>query len=153
MMICTNTMHKVADQVANRISVPLIHIADATAEKIVADGVSRVGLLGTGFTMEEDFYRGRLTDRFNLQVLIPDQADRNIVHDIIFQELCLGRIREESRKEYRRIARGLMEQGAEAVILGCTEISLLLHPEDTELPLYDTTAIHARKAVQAIIGK
>lgn len=150
MMICTNTMHKVADQVTDRISVPLIHIADATAEKIVEDGVSRVGLLGTGFTMEEDFYRGRLTDQFGLQVLIPEQTDRTIVHDVIFRELCLGSIREESRKKYQRITRSLEEQGAEAVILGCTEISLLLRPEDTDLPLYDTTAIHAEKAVQLI---
>jgi aspartate racemase len=149
-MICTNTMHKVADQVAARVSIPMIHIADATAEKIVEEGVSRVGLLGTGFTMEEEFYRGRLTNLFDLQVLIPGKADRDIVHDIIYRELCLGRIKEHSRRQYQRIARSLAEQGAEAVILGCTEISLLLHPEDIELTLYDTTAIHAEKAVQLI---
>lgn len=152
MIICTNTMHKVADQVSASVSVPLIHIADATGERIIEDGVSSVGLLGTGFTMEQDFYRGRLEKLFGLQVLIPGKTDRGIVHDVIYQELCLGRIREESRKQYRRITQGLQEQGAEAVILGCTEISLLLRPEDAELPLYDTTAIHAEKAVQLIMA-
>ena len=149
-IICTNTMHKVADQVSARISVPLIHIADATAEIIVADEVRKVGLLGTNFTMQEDFYRGRLENLFGLQVLVPGQVERSTVHDIIYNELCLGRVKEESRRQYQSIVRSLAEQGAEAVILGCTEISLLLRPEDTDLPLYDTTAIHAEKAVQVI---
>lgn len=153
MMICTNTMHKVADQVASSICIPLLHIADATAERIVKDGVKTVGLLGTSFTMEQEFYRGRLESRYGLQVVIPEETDRKIVHDVIFNELCLGQIQEKSRLEYRRIAEDLSQRGAEAIILGCTEISLLLRSKDTGLKLYDTTALHAERGVREIVAE
>lgn len=152
MMICTNTMHKVADQVQECISVPLLHIADATAEKVKEDGITTVGLLGTAFTMEQDFYRRRLERTYGLEVLIPQKDDRRTVHDIIYQELCQGQLRPESRTIYRDIVAGLGDRGAEAVILGCTEISLLLRPDDTRLSLYDTTALHADRAVTFITG-
>ena len=148
LLICTNTMHKVADQVAASIRVPLLHIADATAECIVADGLKTVGLLGTRFTMEEDFYRQRLERRYGLKVLVPNEADRRIVHDVIFTELCLGRIVEKSRAEYKRIAENLARHGAEAIILGCTEISLLLRSEDTGVVLYDTAALHVQRGIR-----
>lgn len=148
LLICTNTMHKVADQVAASIRVPLLHIADATAECIVADGLTTVGLLGTRFTMEEDFYRQRLENRYGLTVLVPNEADREIVHEVIFSELCLGRIVEKSRAEYRRIAEHLAGRGAEAIILGCTEISLLLRSEDTGIVLYDTAALHVQRGIR-----
>ncbi len=147
LLICTNTMHKLAPEIAAAVDIPLIHIADATAEVLIRDGVERVGLLGTAFTMEEEFYRGRLGERFGLDVMVPDEADRNRVHDIIFNELCRGVIRPESRKMYLRIVADLGAAGAQAVILGCTEIGLLIRQADTPVPLYDTTAIHAAAAV------
>jgi aspartate racemase len=152
LMICTNTMHKVVDQVEGYISIPLLHIADATGEKIVEDKLRTVGLLGTRFTMEEPFYKGRLEQAYGLRVLVPNAADRAIIDHIIFQELCLGIIREGSRTEYQRIARNLAEQGAEAVILGCTEISLLIRREDTDLFFYDTTAIHSYRGVKEMLS-
>ena len=152
LMICTNTMHKVVDQVKGYISIPLLHIADATGEKIVEDKLSSVGLLGTRFTMEEPFYKGRLAQAYGLRVLVPNGADRAIIDHIIFQELCLGIITEESRAQYQRIVRSLAKQGAEAVVLGCTEISLLLRPEDTNLLLYDTTAIHSFRGVKEMLS-
>ncbi len=148
LLICTNTMHKVADQVAASIRVPLLHIADATAECIVADGLKTVGLLGTRFTMEEDFYRQRLEKRYGLKVLVPDEADRGIVHEVIFSELCLGKIVGKSRAEYKRIAENLARRGAEAIILGCTEIALLLRSEDTGILLYDTAALHVQRGIR-----
>ncbi|MCG8684543.1 MAG: aspartate/glutamate racemase family protein [Desulfobacterales bacterium] len=151
LLICTNTMHCVAPQVQEAIDIPLLHIADATAEKIKAKGMKTVGLLGTAFTMEQDFYKGRLTDAYGLNVIVPDEADRKIVHDVIYKELCLGMIKDDSRKEYLRIIDDLAEQGVEAVILGCTEIGLLVKETDTSVPLLDTTAIHAQKAVEAAI--
>ena len=151
MMICTNTMHKVADQVAASIGVPLLHIADATADRIVEDRVQTVGLLGTSFTMEQSFYRGRLEDRYGLQVIIPEESERKIVHEVIFSELCFGEIVEKSRTSYLSIAENLARRGAEAIILGCTEISLLLRAQDTDLRLYDTTALHAERAVREIV--
>ena len=153
LMICTNTMHKVAEQVASSVQVPLLHIADATAERIVQDGLKTIGLLGTSFTMEEQFYRSRLEDAHGLEVLIPEADDRKIVHEVIFNELCLGHIVEESRTRYIQIAEDLARRGAEAIILGCTEISLLLRPQDTDLRLYDTTAIHAERGVGEIVNK
>jgi aspartate racemase len=153
LLICTNTMHKVADQVAVSIQIPLLHIADATAERIVADGLKTVGLLGTRFTMEEAFYRGRLENTYGLNVLVPGEAERNLVHDVIFTELCLGHIVESSRAAYLRIAEDLAERGAEAVILGCTEISLLLRREDTALTLYDTTALHVQRAIREVAAE
>ncbi|MDT8419218.1 MAG: aspartate/glutamate racemase family protein [Desulfuromonadales bacterium] len=147
-LICTNTMHKVATEVAQSIKIPLLHIADATAEVLVKDGIKRVGLLGTAFTMEQAFYKGRLAEKYGLEVLIPGDADRKLVHDIIYNELCLGKIKDSSRKEYLRIVNELARSGAEAVILGCTEIGMLMNQEHTHVPLYDTTAIHAAKAVE-----
>ena len=146
LVLCTNTMHKVAPQIENAVPLPLLHIADPTAESIQAAGHRRVGLLATRFTMEDDFYRGRLQDRHGLDVMVPSDGDRAIVHRVIYEELCRGRIREESRAEYRRIMRRLVEEGAEAVILGCTEIGLLVGPGDASVPLFDTTQIHAEAA-------
>lgn len=147
LLICTNTMHKVAPQVEAAIQIPLLHIADATAEVLLAQGVERVGLLGTAFTMEQDFYKGRLTEQFGLQVLVPNQVDRALVHQVIYQELCVGQIELSSKAEYLRIIDQLAAEGAQAVILGCTEIGLLVQQGDTQVPLLDTTVIHAEKAV------
>ncbi len=147
-VLCTNTMHKVAPAIERAVRIPLLHIADPTAEEIRLAGHSRIGLLGTRFTMEEAFYRDRLRERHGLQVLVPDPADREIVHRAIYEELCLGQVRPESRAEYRRIIAALVAQGAEAVILGCTEISLLIGQADATVPLFDTTVIHARKAAE-----
>lgn len=146
-LICTNTMHKVAPQVAESVSIPLLHIADATAAAIKAQGLSRVGLLGTGFTMEQDFYKGRLREQHGLDVLIPNEVDRALVHRVIYEELCLGRIEPDSKAEYLRVIAQLAEQGAEAVILGCTEIGLLVQQADSSLPLFDTCELHACSAV------
>ncbi|MBS4726245.1 aspartate/glutamate racemase family protein [Aeromonas veronii] len=147
LLIGTNTMHKVAPEIEAAIDIPLLHIADATAAKLRADGITRVGLLGTRFTMEQDFYKGRLQERFGLAVLVPDDAERERVHRIIYDELCLGEIRASSRAEYLAIIAGLAAAGAEAVILGCTEIALLVGDARAAVPLYDTTAIHAEAAV------
>ena len=147
LLIGTNTMHKVAPEIEAAIDIPLLHIADATAAKLQADGVTRVGLLGTRFTMEQDFYKGRLQEKFGLEVLVPDEAGRERVHRIIYDELCLGEIRASSRAKYLAIIAGLAAAGAEAVILGCTEIALLVGDARAAVPLYDTTAIHAEAAV------
>ena len=148
LLICTNTMHKVAPQIEKSISIPLLHIADATAEVLVQEGIKTVGLLGTAFTMEQDFYKGRLSENYGLNVLVPENEDRKAVHRIIYQELCLGKIESNSKAEYLRIIDSLSNQGAEAVILGCTEIGMLVNQEDTEVRLLDTTEIHAEKAVE-----
>jgi aspartate racemase len=147
LLICTNTMHKVAPQVAEAIQIPLVHIADATAEVLQKDGVQTVGLLGTAFTMEEDFYKRRLSEQFGLNVIVPEEADRALVHQVIYEELCLGVVDVGSRAKYLNIIDQLVERGAEAVILGCTEIAMLVKPEHTKVKLFDTTAIHAEKAV------
>jgi len=147
LVICTNTMHKVATEIEQGIAIPLLHIADATAEEIKAAGVKTVGLLGTRFTMEHAFYRGRLEQIHDLEVVVPDEAGRDTVHRIIYEELCLGSVRDDSRAAYRRIIEDLVARGAEAIILGCTEISMLVRPEDSPVPVFDTTEIHARKAV------
>ena len=141
-------MHKVAPQIAQAINIPLLHIADATAEVLVKKGIKTVGLLGTAFTMEQDFYKGRLKEHYGLNVLTPDDADRKIVHDVIYQELCLGKSTAASKAEYLRIIASLAASGAEAVILGCTEIGMLVAQTDTEIPLLDTTYIHAQKAIE-----
>ncbi|MDE8651743.1 aspartate/glutamate racemase family protein [Novosphingobium album (ex Liu et al. 2023)] len=151
-VICTNTMHRMADAVQAAIAIPLLHIADTVAEPIVAAGMGKVGLLGTAFTMEQDFYRGRLRDRFGLDVLVPEAADRATVHRIIYDELVAGVVTEQSRAEYRAIIARLVERGAEAIILGCTEIMLLLRPEDSAVPLFDTTRLHAEAAVAAALA-
>jgi aspartate racemase len=146
LLICTNTMHKVADQVADAIGIPLLHIADATAARVKASGIRTIGLLGTRFTMEQQFYTGRLEEN-GLTVLVPDAEDRAFVHGTIYEELCLGRVNPESRREFLRIIDALRENGAEAVIEGCTEIGLLVGQEHTQVPLFDTTRIHACEAV------
>ncbi len=148
LLICTNTMHKVADDVEQAISIPLIHIADATGATLVQQNVAKVGLLGTGFTMDQPFYKERLSNRYDLEVLVPNEQDRSLVHQVIYDELCLGQIHQASRTEYLRIINDLSSAGAEAVILGCTEIALLVDQKDTPVPLYDTTRIHAEKAVE-----
>ena len=147
LLICTNTMHKVAEEIDGAISIPLIHIADATGEALKQAGVKRVGLLGTAFTMEQDFYKGRLSERHDLEVLVPKAEDRALIHRVIFQELCVGITTNASKAEYLRIIEALKEQGAEAVILGCTEIGMLVTQADTDTPLFDTTEIHANAAV------
>lgn len=146
-VICTNTMHRMAEQVQNSVCIPLLHIADATAEQICRQKLRKVGLLGTEFTMKQDFYKGRLTDKYGLQVLIPNDQDCQTVHKIIYNELVSGIIREESRQQYRQIIQHLVDAGAEAIILGCTEIMLLVSEADSPVPVFDTTAIHATAAV------
>jgi aspartate racemase len=148
LVLCTNTMHKVAPQLEAAVGIPLLHIADATATRVRAAGVARVGLLGTRFTMEEDFYRGRLERGHGLEVLVPARGQRETVHRVIYEELCRGSVRDESRLEYQRIVGDLVGQGAEGVILGCTEIGLLLGPRDAEVPLFDTAQIHAEEAAR-----
>ena len=147
-IICTNTMHKMADDVQKQINIPLLHIADATAERIKAQGMGRIGLLGTKFTMEEDFYRGRLVEKHGLDVVIPDEQGREIVHRVIYDELCLGETKPSSKAQYVSIMENLVGDGAEGIILGCTEISLLVGQEDSPVPLFDTTRIHAVAAVE-----
>lgn len=146
-MLCTNTMHKVAYAIESAVDIPLLHIADATAEEIKRVGLKKVGLLGTRFTMEQDFYLGRLRDRHDLEVIVPNEADRKTVHTVIFEELCQGKVLANSRTHYQRIIRSLVDEGAEAIILGCTEISMLIGPQDSSVPVFDTTRLHACKAV------
>ncbi|WP_054027732.1 aspartate/glutamate racemase family protein [Bacillus sp. FJAT-28004] len=146
-VICANTMHKMAKEVEESVSIPLLHIADATATEIVKDGFKKVALLGTIYTMEQPFYKGRLAEKFGLDVFIPNESERKILHDIIYQELCLGIINEESRQSYLKIITRLSEQGAEAIILGCTEITLLISQDNCSIPLYDTARLHAECAV------
>lgn len=145
LVICTNTMHRVLPQIEPELRVPVLHIADATAARVRAAGVTKVGLLGTRFTMEQEFYRGRLSEH-GLDVLVPDQAQRALVHRVIYEELCQGRCLPQSRAAYRSVIAGLVAAGAEAVILGCTEIGLLVDARDSAVPLFDTTAIHAEHA-------
>jgi len=147
-LLCTNTMHKVADEIQADMRVPLIHIADPTARRIRAEGLHKVGLLGTRYTMEEDFYKKHLVEEFGLEVIIPDAPEREVVHRVIFDELVLGKINPASKAEYMEIIEAMVEKGAQGVILGCTEIGLLIHPEDARVPLFDTTRIHAEAAVE-----
>ena len=152
LVICTNTMHKVADAVEAASGLPLLHIADPTGDAIRAHGFTRIGLLGTRFTMEQDFYRLRLIERHGLEVLVPDADERDIVHRVIYDELCRGVIREESRAQYRRVMASLVARGAQGIILGCTEIGLLVGEGDASVPLFDTTALHARAAALAALA-
>ncbi len=152
-MICTNTMHKVLPHVEAAIHIPVLHIADATAEKLVADGVTKVGLLGTAFTMEQEFYKQRITDKFAIDVIVPEDAEREVVHRVIYDELCQGKILAQSREKYLTIIDNLRRNGAQAVILGCTEIALLVEQQHTQVPLYDTTQIHAEQAVKLALNK
>ena len=147
-LICTNTMHKMAGDVQQAINIPLLHIADATAAKIKAQGLSKIGLLGTKFTMEEDFYKGRLIDRHGLEVIIPSDRQRAMVHRVIYDELCLGQVKAESKAKYVELMAGFVEAGAEGIILGCTEIGLLVDAGDSSAPLFDTAYIHAVAAVE-----
>ncbi len=150
-VICTNTMHKMADDVQVSISIPLLHIADATAMQIQLQNLHTVGLLGTKFTMEQDFYRGRLSEKFALKVLIPADDEREIVHSVIYDELCLGQVKESSRAKYIRIINNLINRGAQGIILGCTEIPLLVKQKDVGVPIFDTTTIHAKHAVEVAL--
>jgi len=148
LLICTNTMHRMAPAVQAAVGVPLLHIADPTAQRIRAAGFGRVGLLGTAFTMEQDFYKGRLSGEHGLEVLVPDEKDRATVHRIIYDELVAGKVTAASRDAYRGVIARLVQRGAEAVILGCTEIMLLVRPEDSPVPIFDTTALHAEAAIE-----
>lgn len=150
-LICTNAMHKVADAIQARIGIPLLHIADATADAVKQAGLHRVGLLGTRFTMEDDFYRQRLMDQFHLEVVIPEAEDRNAVHRVIYEELCVGKIRPESKAHLAAIIHRLVGMGAQGIILGCTELGLLLSAEDSPVPVFDTTRVHALAAVESAL--
>jgi len=147
LIICTNTMHRLVPDISQNITIPILHIADATAHRLVADGMEKVGLLGTAFTMEQDFYKGRLSEKFGLEVLTPNAVQRQKIHSVIYDELCLGITKEASRDYYSEVISALAEQGAQAVILGCTEIGLLISQTDSPLPIYDTAVIHAEAAV------
>ena len=147
-VLCTNTMHKTADEIQDNIKIPLLHIIDATAEKIKDKGLKKVGLLGTKFTMEEDFYKGRLIKKYGLDVLTPNEKDMEIVNDVIYHELCFGKINQSSKSQFIKIINKLVDNGAEAVILGCTEIPLLIQQKDVKVPLFNTTRIHAEAAVE-----
>jgi len=147
LVLCTNTMHRLADDVQAAIDIPLLHIADATAERVKACGLDTVGLLATRYTMQQAFYRGRLAERHGLNVIVPPEPDLTLVHDVIYDELCRGRVRETSREEYRRVIADLEAAGAQGVIYGCTEIGLLVGPDDASVPVFDTTRIHVEAAV------
>lgn len=151
LVICTNTMHKVEPQICKACDIPVIHIADATADTIHKAGIKKVGLLGTNFTMQQDFYKARLQQNHSLSVIIPDEVDCNIVHRVIYDELCMGQISDSSRHEYLRITNELVNMGAEGLVLGCTEIGLLLQQDAVDLPIFDTTLIHAAKAVEVAL--
>ena len=151
-VLCTNTMHKVADSISAAISIPLVHIADATARVVHAAGFSTVGLLATGYTMEQDFYVGRLRDMHGLSVLLPNPDERRIVHSVIYDELCVGVINDSSRSAYRSVIANLVEQDAQCILLGCTEIGLLVSAEDADVPVFDTTVVHAHRAVELALA-
>lgn len=150
-VICTNTMHKVAPEIQEQISIPILHIADATADALIQAGISKVALLGTKYTMTQDFYKEKLIAR-GISVLIPNEADIELINQVIYDELCLGILSDASRKQYQRIIKQMKAKGAEGVILGCTEIGLLIHQEDSALPVFDTTQIHAERAALLSIG-
>lgn len=152
-VLCTNTMHKVAHHIESRCGLPFLHIADATGRVITAQGVNKVALLGTRYTMEQDFYRGRLSAEFGIESLIPDEPQRLRINQIIFEELCLGKITEESKRYYQQVIEELQGQGAQGVIFGCTEIGLLLNQQDCPLPVFDTAAIHAADAVKFMLAE
>jgi aspartate racemase len=152
LVLCTNTMHRVADQIAAAVEIPFVHIADTTADAVRAAGLSTVGLLATAYTMEQDFYVGRLERTHGPAVVVPDAKDRRLVHDVIYQELCLGIVREDSRQAYRRVIDDLVDRGAEGILLGCTEIDLLIGPSDAPVPVFDTTRLHAERAVDLALA-
>jgi aspartate racemase len=152
-VLCTNTMHKLASSIEAAVKIPFIHIADATAEKIKKQGMKKIGLLGTGFTMEQEFYKSRLTEKFGLEVIVPNKPDRDTIHHVIYDELCQGKVLPKSKAGYIRIMADLAKQGAEGIILGCTEIMLLVGQEDSSVPVFDTTTIHAVAAVDFALEK
>jgi aspartate racemase len=152
LVLCTNTMHKVADAISAAVAVPLVHIADATAEAVRAQQIQTVGLLATAYTMEQDFYVGRLRETHGLEVLIPAAEERRVVHNVIYDELCVGVIKDSSREQYRRIMVELAQRGAQGILLGCTEIDLLVGPDDAPVPLFDTTRLHVNKAVDLALA-
>lgn len=152
-IICTNTMHKMASDIEARVGIKVLHIAEVTGEKIIQKGMKKVGLLGTKFTMEQDFYKKVLKDKFNIDVVIPNENEREILHEIIYNELCKGVISEDSREKYKKIINNLSLNGAEGVVLGCTEIPLLIKQEDVNIPVFDTTTIHAISAVEFALDK
>ena len=151
LVLCTNTMHKVAPEIEAALDIPFVHIGDTTAEAVRAAGLTRVGLLATAYTMEQDFYTGRMREH-GLDVIVPEADDRRIVHDVIYDELCRGVIRDASREQYRRIMRALADAGAEGILLGCTEIDLLVGQEDSPVPVFDTTRLHAERAVELSVA-
>lgn len=150
-VLCTNTMHKVAEEIQANVKIPFLHIADATAQRVKDSGIQNIGLLGTRFTMEEEFYKGRLEQKYGLNVRIPNAQGRAIIHQVIYDELVVGKIEQHSKEQYIGIIEQMVNQGAEAVILGCTEIGLLIHQEDSRVPLFDTTRIHAEAAVECAL--
>ena len=152
LVLCTNTMHRVSDAISSAVGIPLVHIADATADAVRSAGVSTVGLLATAYTMEQDFYVGRLRDRHGLTVLVPDADERRVVHRVIYEELCVGVINEASRRAYRSVIANLVGRGAQGILLGCTEIGLLIGAHDADVPVFDTTVIHAHRAVELALG-
>jgi aspartate racemase len=147
-VLCTNTMHKVADDIQASLKIPFLHIADATAQRVKDSGIQKIGLLGTRFTMEEEFYKGRLSQKYGLNVSVPNAQEREIIHRVIYDELVVGKIEQHSKAQYIGIIEQMVSQGAEGIILGCTEIGLLVHQEDSQVPLFDTTRIHAEAAVE-----
>jgi aspartate racemase len=151
-VLCTNTMHRVADAIQQAVTIPFLHIADATGERIREQGLTTVGLLGTRFTMEQDFYRGRLEERYGVTILVPDDEERQVIHQIIYDELVHGIILPTSRDAYRRAMANLVARGAQGIILGCTEIMLLVGQTDSPVPVFDTTTIHAEAAIQFAVG-
>ena len=153
LMICTNTMHKAAPQVEAAITIPLLHLADATGQRLQDDGITRVGLLGTRFTMEQDFYKQRIVDKFGIEVIVPETEDIEIVHKVIYDELCLGTIKDDSRDAYLAVIDRLQDRGAQAVILGCTEIAMLVEQPHSRMPLYDPTTIHCEEAVKLALAE
>ena len=146
-VLCTNTMHKVAEEIQAHIHIPLLHIADSTAQRVIDSGIHKVALLGTRFTMEEDFYKGRLVQKHNLEVLVPEREEREIIHNVIYNELVVGKIQPQSREQYLKIIMRMVGEGAEGIILGCTEIGLLVKQSDCPVPVFDTARIHAEAAV------
>ncbi|MDM5312381.1 aspartate/glutamate racemase family protein [Peribacillus frigoritolerans] len=151
-LICTNTMHKVIGYIEEKVSLPILHIADSTAKQIQKSKISTVGLLGTKYTMEQDFYKTRIETN-GINVLIPSEEDRKVINKVIYEELCLGEIQQSSRDYYKKVIKGLVDDGAEGIILGCTEIGLLVKPEDSEVPLFDTAVIHAIESVNVALEK
>ncbi|KMY32991.1 aspartate racemase [Lysinibacillus xylanilyticus] len=149
-IICTNTMHKVIEYIEEKLNIPILHIAEATAKQIKKSNINKVGLLGTKFTMEQDFYKSRIESN-GIRVLVPNSSERDVVHKVIYDELCLGNIQQSSRDYYKKVIKSLVDEGAEGIILGCTEIGLLVKQEDSEVPLFDTTVIHAIESVNTAL--